>query len=62
MEKITENWYSYKEIFRLINTLLGKDNELPLPPTEYLSVLANEFNNFLCEQDKENHAGPNPKQ
>ena len=50
MEKITENWYNYKEIFRLTNKLLGKDNELPLPPTEDLSVLANEFNNFFVSK------------
>ena len=47
MEKITENWYNYKGIFRLTNKLLGKDNELPLSPTEDLSVLANELNNFF---------------
>ena len=41
-----ENQSKYKEFFRLTNKLLGKDNELPLPPTEDLSVLANEFNNF----------------
>ena len=41
MEKITENWNNYKEIFRLTNK--QNNNELPLPPTEDLSVLANEF-------------------
>ena len=50
MEKITENWYNYKEIFRLTNKLLGKDIELPLPPTEDLSVLANEFNTFFMSK------------
>ena len=50
MEKITENWYNYKEIFRLTNKLLGKDNELPLPPTDDLTVLANEFNNFFMSK------------
>ena len=45
-----ENWYNYKEIFRLTNKLLGKDNELPLPPTEDLTVLANEFNNFFMSK------------
>ena len=50
MEKITENWYNYKEIFRLTNKLLGKDNELPLPPTDNLSVLYNEFNNFFVSK------------
>ena len=50
MEKISENRYNYKDIFRLTNKLLGKDNELPLPPTEDLSVLANEFNNFFVNK------------
>ena len=50
MEKISENWYNYKEIFRLTNKLLGKDNELPLPPTEDLSVLASELNNFFVSK------------
>ena len=50
MEKISENWYNCKENFGLKNKLLGKDNELPLLPTEYLSVLANEFNNFYVSK------------
>ena len=50
MEKITENQYNYKDIFRLTNKLLGKDNELPLPPMEDLSVLANGFNNFFMSK------------
>ena len=33
--------------FRLTNKLLGKANELPLQPTEDLSLLANEFNKFI---------------
>ena len=50
MEKILENLYSYKEIFRLTNKLLDKNNEVPLPPIEDLSVLANEFNNFFMSK------------
>ena len=50
MEKISENQYNYKEIFRLTNKLLGKDNGLPLPPTEDLSALANGFNNYLMSK------------
>ena len=50
MEKILENQYNYKEIFRLTNKYLGKDNELPLQPTEELSVLANNFNNFFMSK------------
>ena len=47
MEKITENHDNYKEIFRLTNKLLGRDNELPLPPAEDLTLQANEFDNFF---------------
>ena len=47
MEKITENHDNYKEIFRLTKKLLGRDNELPLPPAEGLTIQANEFNNFF---------------
>ena len=50
MEKIMENLYNYKEIFRLTNKLLDKDNKLPLPPTEDLPVLANEFNIFFMSK------------
>ena len=46
-EKLTENCNNYKEIFRLTNKLLGKENELPLPPAEYLTIQANEFNDFF---------------
>ena len=46
-EKLTENCNNYKEIFRLTNKLLGKDNELPLPPAEDLTIQANEFNDFF---------------
>ena len=47
MEKITENCDNYKEIFRLTKKLLGRDNELPLPPAEDLTIQGNEFNNFF---------------
>ena len=45
--KITENHGNYKEIFRITNKLLGRDNELPLPPAEDLITQANQFNNFF---------------
>ena len=47
MEKLTENHDNYNEIFRLTNKHLGRDNELPLPPAEDLTIQANEFNNFF---------------
>ena len=50
MEKILENWYHYKETFRLTNKLLDKDNVLLFPPTEDFPVLANEFNNFFMSK------------
>ena len=46
-EKLIENHNNYKEIFRLTNKLLGKENELPLPPAEDLTTQANEFNDFF---------------
>ena len=47
MEKIEENHDNYKEIFRLTNKLLSRDNELPFPPAEALTIQANELNNFF---------------
>ena len=46
-EKLTDNLDNYKEIFRLTNKLLGRDNDLPLPPAEDLTIQANEFNDFF---------------
>ena len=45
--KITENCGNYKEIFRITNKLLGREDELPLPPAEDLITQANEFNDFF---------------
>ena len=45
--KITENCSNYKEIFRITNKLLGREDELPLPPAEDLITQANEFNDFF---------------
>ena len=46
-EKITENHSNYKEIFRIANKLLGREDELPLPPAEDLITQANQFNDFF---------------
>ena len=46
-EKLTENHDNYKEIFRLTTKLLGRDNDLPLPPAEDLTIQTNEFNDFF---------------
>ena len=62
MEKITENHENYKEIFRLTNKLLGRDNELPLPPADDLTVQANEFNNFFMIKIEKNYGGCSSKQ
>ena len=45
--KITENRGNYKEIFRITNKLLGREDELPLPLAEDLITQANQFNNFF---------------
>ena len=45
--KITENHGNYKEIFRITNKLLGREDELPLPPAEDLITQANQFNDFF---------------
>ena len=45
--KITENRGNYKEIFRIANKLIDREDELPLPPTEDLISQANQFNDFF---------------
>ena len=46
IDKIHECRYDFKEVFHLTNNLLSSNNQLPLPPTEDLVSLANEFNDF----------------
>ena len=44
------NKYNYENLFRICNSLLGKNKDLPLPPSESNQDLANDFNNFFSEK------------
>ena len=40
-----------KEIYNIVNKLLGRVKYLPLPPTSSNFDLANEFSDFFLQQD-----------
>ena len=44
---LNENKYNYKKIYGICNTLLGRNQELPLPICNSNKELANNFNAFL---------------
>ena len=44
---LNENKYNYKKCFGICNTLLGRNQELPLPICNSNKELANDFNAFL---------------
>ena len=52
IEKLLENRTNIKEIFTIMNKLLGKNNLSPLPPSEDPARLAQEFSDYF--QDKIN--------
>ena len=47
---LNENKYSYKIIFGIFNTLLGRNQELPLPTCNSNKELANDFNAFFTDK------------
>ena len=49
-EKIAENSHDPKALFRIFNTLLRRNDPLPIPPTTCDKTLANDFNNFFDEK------------
>ena len=48
-EKIAESSHDPKALFRIFNTILRRNDPLPLPPTTCDKTLANDFNNFFVE-------------
>ena len=55
--KLTENKSNFKEIFNICNNLLGRNKDLPLPPSEDNQSLANSFNEYFCEKIEKIHTG-----
>ena len=49
-EKIAENSKDPKALSRIFNTLLRRNDPLPLPPTTCDKTLANDFSNFFVEK------------
>ena len=47
---IRENKQDYKTLFDLTNSLLGKSDKLPLPPTRDLKSLAEDFSVFFGDK------------
>ena len=50
LDKITDNKNNTKVLFNITNTLLGNKDPLPLPPTQDLKTLADEFNYFFKDK------------
>ena len=49
-EALADNRTNFKEIFNICNTILGRNNILPLPPSDSNTSLANNFNNYFHEK------------
>ena len=49
-EKIAESSHDPKALFRIFNTILRRNDPLPLPPTTCDKTLANDFSNFFVEK------------
>ena len=47
IEKLLENRLNFKEIFTITNNFPGRNEPLPLPPSNDLGRLAQEFSNFF---------------
>ena len=50
LDKITDNKNNNKVLFNITNTLLRNKDPLPLPPTQDLKTLADEFNYFFKDK------------
>ena len=49
-EDLADNRTNFKKIFNICNTILGRNNNLPLPPSDSNTTLANNFNNYFHEK------------
>ena len=50
---LNENKCNYKQIFSICNSLLGRNQDLPLSPSESNQDLTNDFKNFFIEKIKQ---------
>ena len=50
LDIITDNKNDTKVLFNIANTLLGNNDPLPLPPTQDLKTLTDEFNYFFKDK------------
>ena len=50
IEKLLENRTNFKEIFTITNKLLGRNDPLPLPPSDDPARLAQEFSDFFHDK------------
>ena len=50
LDKIADNKNNTKVLFNITNILLGNKEPLPLPPTQDLKILADEFNYFFKDK------------
>lgn len=47
---LSEHKYDFKQVFQIANSLLGRNESLPLPPCEDAALLASGFNQFFTEK------------
>ena len=50
LEVLVDNRTNAKEIFNICNTILGRNNNLPLPPSDSNITLPNNFNNYFHDK------------
>ena len=49
-EKLVDDRNNYKQVFNICNNLLGRKQDLPLPPCKSKQELAGSFNNFYIDK------------
>ena len=47
VDKLLENRRNFKKFFTITNKLLGRNDSSPLPPSENLARLAQEFSDYF---------------
>ena len=50
-EALADNRTNFKKIFNICNTILGRNINLPLPPSDSNTTLANNFKNYFHEKN-----------
>ena len=49
-KSIHDNKNDFKAIFNICNNLLGRNLDLPIPPSDNIKMLAEEFNTFFIDK------------